>query len=330
MFGNANNMNMVKTVTADGKVADSEKGKYAYVPVPSKTYIKWGHYDRLKTIISSGLFYPIWITGLSGNGKTEMVMQVCAELGRKIVRLNFTQETDESDIIGGLRLINGSTEYQEGPVISAMREGAILLLDEIDAANENKILVLQSVLEGKGVLIKSTGEYVQPAKGFNVIATSNTKGLGDDTGKFLGVNMMNGAFLDRFVGTIEQSYPPTDTEKAILAYCVEEFVDTSKLTKEESEKMVGFIKPLLLWAAQSRENFYQGNSSEVITTRTLINIVRGFYALKFSKMECITLACSRFAQHEKEALIQAYKAFDKDYDIDSPSKSNQTKSVNSI
>ena len=152
--------------------------------VPSKddNYVPFGNFTDVKKIIQSGIFYPTFITGLSGNGKTFSVEQACAALNRELIRVNITIETDEDDLIGGFRLVDGNTVWHNGPVVEALERGAVLLLDEVDLAS-NKILCLQSILEGKGVFLKKTGRYVNPAPGFTVVATANTKGKGSDDGR---------------------------------------------------------------------------------------------------------------------------------------------------
>ena len=185
------------------------------IPLKDDTYVPFGNFADVKKIIKSGLFYPTFITGLSGNGKTFSVEQACAQLGRELIRVNITIETDEDDLIGGFRLVDGATVWHNGPVIEALERGAVLLLDEVDLAS-NKILCLQSILEGKGVFLKKTGRYVQPADGFNVIATANTKGKGSDDGRFIGTNVLNEAFLERFALTFEQEYPTPSVETKIL------------------------------------------------------------------------------------------------------------------
>ena len=185
------------------------------IPDKDDTFVKFGNFNDIKKIIQSHIFYPTFITGLSGNGKTFSVEQACAQLGRELIRVNITIETDEDDLIGGFRLVDGATVWHNGPVIEALERGAILLLDEIDLAS-NKILCLQSVLEGKGVFLKKIGRFVKPADGFNVVATANTKGKGSDDGRFIGTNVLNEAFLERFPVTFEQSYPAPATEQKIL------------------------------------------------------------------------------------------------------------------
>ena len=185
------------------------------VPENDDTFVKFGSFTDVKKILQSKLFYPAFITGLSGNGKTFSVEQACAQLKRELIRVNITIETDEDDLIGGFRLVNGETVWHNGPVVEALERGAVLLLDEIDLAS-NKILCLQSILEGNGVFLKKIGRVVKPARGFNVIATANTKGKGSDDGRFIGTNVLNEAFLERFPVTFEQDYPSPAIESKIL------------------------------------------------------------------------------------------------------------------
>ena len=224
------------------------------IPQKDDSFVKFGNFGDVKKIIESRVFYPSFITGLSGNGKTFSVEQACAQLGRELIRVNITIETDEDDLIGGFRLVNGETVWHNGPVIEALERGAILLLDEIDLAS-NKILCLQSVLEGKGVFLKKIGKFVQPTPGFNVIATANTKGKGSDDGRFIGTNVLNEAFLERFPVTFEQEYPTAAIETKIL----------NKLCADEN-----FCKRLADWADIIRKTFYDGGIEEIISTRRLV------------------------------------------------------------
>ena len=185
------------------------------VPQKDPNYVPFGNFSDVKRIINSNMFYPTFVTGLSGNGKTLSVEQACAQLGRELIRVNITIETDEDDLVGGFRLVDGATVWHNGPVVEALERGAILLLDEVDLAS-NKILCLQSILEGKGVFLKKIGRVVRPAVGFNVIATANTKGKGSEDGRFIGTNVLNEAFLERFALTFEQEYPVPSIEKKIL------------------------------------------------------------------------------------------------------------------
>ena len=241
-------------------------------------------------------FYPTFITGLSGNGKTLSVEQACAQLGRELIRVNITVETDEDDLIGGFRLVNGETVWHNGPVIEALQRGAVLLLDEIDLAS-NKILCLQSVLEGKGVFLKKIGKFVAPTDGFQVFATANTKGKGSEDGRFIGTNVLNEAFLERFPVTFEQEYPTTTIEQRIL----------NKICKDEE-----FCKRLADWADIIRKTFYDGGIEEIISTRRLVHIVKA-YSIFNDKAKAIQVCVNRFDDETKQAFLELYDKVDADF-----------------
>ena len=270
--------------------------------VPSKddNYVPFGNFTDVKKIIQSGIFYPTFITGLSGNGKTFSVEQACAALNRELIRVNITIETDEDDLIGGFRLVNGETVWHNGPVINALERGAILLLDEVDLAS-NKILCLQSILEGKGVYLKKTGRYVEPAKGFNVIATANTKGKGSDDGRFIGTNVLNEAFLERFALTFEQEYPTPATETKIMQRIAE------AIGKQDDE----FCTNLANWADIIRKTFKDGGIDEVISTRRLVHIIRA-YAIWDNRMKAIKVCVNRFDEETKQSFVELYDKIDAD------------------
>jgi len=277
------------------------------VPPKDNTFTPFGNFSDLKKIISSKIFYPVFITGMSGNGKTFGVEQACAQLNREIIRVNITIETDDDDLIGGFRLVNGSTAWHDGPVISALKRGAILLLDEIDLAS-NKILCLQSILEGSGVFLKKTGEYVKPANGFNVIATANTKGKGSDDGRFVGTNVLNEAFLERFPLTFEQDYPTPATELKIL----------QKVAESLSVNDADFCKRLVDWADIIRKTFRDGGIDEVISTRRLVHIIRA-YSIFNDRMKAIKMCVNRFDDETKESFMELYTKIDADVSmIDTP------------
>ena len=271
----------------------------SYVPSKDETFTKFGSFDSIQKIIKSKLFYPAFITGLSGNGKTLCVEQACAVQKREMIRVNITIETDEDDLIGGFRLIDGSTVWHNGPVVEALERGAILLLDEIDLAS-NKILCLQSVLEGKGVFLKKIGKYVRPAAGFNVIATANTKGKGSDDGRFVGTNVLNEAFLERFPVTFEQEYPTATVETKILLAngCDQEFTEL-----------------LVKWAGIIRKTFYDGGIDELISTRRLVHIIRA-YSIFGDKLKAIKVCINRFDDETKQAFLELYDKVDADVDLD--------------
>ena len=273
------------------------------IPAKDDSFVPFGNFSDVKKIVSSGIFYPVFITGLSGNGKTFSVEQACAALGRELIRVNITIETDEDDLIGGFRLVDGNTVWHNGPVIEALERGAILLLDEIDLAS-NKIMCLQSILEGKGVFLKKTGRYVKPAAGFNVIATANTKGKGSDDGRFIGTNVLNEAFLERFPVTFEQSYPSPAIEQKIL-----EGVSLD-LGVEDRE----FCKRLCDWGDIIRKTFYDGGIEEIISTRRLVHIIRA-YSIFGDKAKAIQVCVNRFDDETKQAFMELYDKVDADFQM---------------
>ena len=280
------------------------------IPDKDATFVKFGPFTDVKKIIQSKLFYPTFITGLSGNGKTFSVEQACAQLNRELIRVNITIETDEDDLIGGFRLINGSTVWHNGPVIEALQRGAVLLLDEVDLAS-NKILCLQSVLEGKGVFVKKIGTFVKPAHGFNVIATANTKGKGSEDGRFIGTNVLNEAFLERFCVTFEQQYPNPITEHKILtAKAVE--VGIQLLDNREPCENTVFCKRLVDWADIIRKTFYDGGIDEVISTRRLTHIIRA-YCIFNNKEKAIKMCLNRFDDETKQSFMELYDKVDPDF-----------------
>jgi MoxR-like ATPase len=268
------------------------------VPDRNETYVPFGFYNDMRDIIKSRIFYPIYITGLSGNGKTFMIEQVCAALKREMIRVNITKRTDESDLIGSYELVDGSTIRREGPVITAMRRGAVLLLDECDLGTED-ILCLQPILEGKPYFDKKTGEVVHPAAGFNVIATANTKGKGSDDGRFIGTNLLNEAFLERFAITVEQEYPPAATERKILEknFAVLGITDTI------------FIDRLITWAEVIRKSFSDGAVDEVISTRRLVHISKAFSIFN-NRLKAIEMCLNRFDTDTKTAFLDLYTKVD--------------------
>ena len=272
------------------------------VPEKDSNFVPFGNFSDVKKIIKSGLFYPVFITGMSGNGKTFSVDQACATLNRELVRVNITIETDEDDLIGGFRLVNGETVWHNGPVIDAMERGAVLLLDEVDLAS-NKILCLQSVLEGKGVFLKKIGKFIQPAAGFNVIATANTKGKGSDDGRFIGTNVLNEAFLERFALTFEQEYPTVAVETNILKK-----VAASLPTEGAVDE---FCDNLANWADIIRKTFKDGGIDEVISTRRLVHIIRA-YSIWGDRMKAIKVCVNRFDDETKQSFIELYDKIDAD------------------
>jgi len=277
----------------------------SYVPGKFPGYVAWGNFNTVKDVIKSGIFYPMFITGLSGNGKTLMVKEVCAKLKREYIRANITVETDEDDLIGGFRLLNGETVWHDGPVVTAMKRGAVLLLDEIDLAS-NKIMALQPVLEGSSIYLKKIGKWIHPVEGFTVIATANTKGQGSDDGRFIGTNVLNEAFLERFPVTIEQSYPTNSMEQKIV---------NNEMSKHGIEDKV-FAENLVKWADVIRKTFYEGGCDEVISTRRLVHIVGAFSIFK-DKMTAIQLTVNRFDAETKESFLDLYTKIDAGVDVNS-------------
>ncbi len=273
------------------------------IPQSDDTFVAFGSFTDVKKIIKSKLFYPTFITGLSGNGKTFCVEQACAQLKREMIRVNITIETDEDDLIGGFRLVNGETVWHNGPVVEALQRGAVLLLDEIDLAS-NKILCLQSILEGKGIFLKKTGEYITPTKGFQVFATANTKGKGSDDGRFIGTNVLNEAFLERFPVTFEQSYPTAATEQRIL----------EGIALDLGVEDRAFCKHLVDWADIIRKTFYDGGIEDLISTRRLVHIIRAFSIFN-NKEKAIQVCINRFDDETKASFIELYDKVDADFEM---------------
>ena len=272
--------------------------KQNLIPGKFDGFVPWGNFSLIEKVVKSGMFYPIFITGLSGNGKTLMVEQVCAKLNKELIRVNITIETDEDDLLGGFRLVNGETKFVPGPVIEAMERGCTLLLDECDLGS-NKLLALQPVLEGKGVYLKKINKWVTPKDGFNVMATANTKGKGSDDGRFIGTNILNEAFLERFAITMEQPYATVATETKIINLAMKKY-------GAEDE---GFAKNLVTWADVIRKTFYDGGVDEVISTRRLDHIVKAF-AIFGDKMQAIELCVARFDEDTKVSFIDLYTKID--------------------
>jgi hypothetical protein len=285
----------VPTSTVGVNVLDEN---ISVIPSIMDNYVPFGHFKDLKSILKSGIFFPVFITGLSGNGKTLMVEQICAKLKKELFRVNITIETDEDDLIGSNTLINGNIVFKEGPVLKAMRKGAVLLLDEVDLAS-NKIMCLQSILEGGGYLIKKTGEFVKPAEGFTVVATANTKGKGSEDGRFIGTNILNEAFLERFAICLEQEYPPVTTEKKIVKG------DFAILGVNDDD----FADKLVDWADVIRKSFYEGAVDEVISTRRLVHIAKA-YSMFNDKLKSIEVCLARFDEDTKASFLDLYTKVD--------------------
>ena len=284
---------------AVGKVR-STSSEEVFVPEKDSTFVKWGYFSDVSKIIKSKMFYPMYVAGLSGNGKTMMIEQACAAAKREYVRVQITPETDEDDLIGGFRLLDGETVFAKGPVIKAMEAGAILLIDEIDRGS-NKLMALQGVLEGKPVLIKKTGEVVHPAPGFNVIGTANTKGQGDDAGRFISASIIDEAFLERFTITLEQPYPSASVEKKIVKNHMEKF------GANDSE----FVDKLVAWGQAIRKTFLDGGVDEIVSTRRLCHIIQTFSIFN-DRMKAIELCVNRFDEDTRSGFLDLYSKIDAD------------------
>ena len=292
-----NNVVQMPQAAAQMQSIVNEEKTYATV---DKTFVPWGAFSDIVKIVKSNMFYPTYISGLSGNGKTFMVEQACAKVGKEFIRVQINPETDEDDLLGGFRLINGETVFSKGPVLKAMENGAILLLDEIDRAT-NKIMCLQGILEGKPVLVKKTGEVVTPAEGFNVIATANTKGKGSEDGRFTAASIIDDAFLERFTISVDQQFPSLNIEKKIV------LKHMAKFDAIDSD----FADKLVTWADIIRKTFYDDGVDEVISTRRLCHIVQTFSI--FNKRDkAIDLCISRFDSDTKEAFLDLYSKVDAD------------------
>ena len=291
--------------TTDTKISNDTKAAYIVssltdnvVPAKDTDFVNFGNYADIKNIVKSKKFYPVFITGLSGNGKTLAVTQACAESKREMIRCNITIETDEDDLLGGYRLKDGQTVWQNGPVIEAMERGAVLLLDEIDLAS-NKIMCLQPILEGSGVYVKKINKFVKPKLGFNVIATANTKGQGSDDGKFIGTNVLNEAFLERFPVTFEQQYPTAKVEEKIVA---QKLASAGKRDQK-------FAHNLVTWADVIRKTYIDGGCDEIISTRRLVHIAEAYGIFK-NKMKAISVCTNRFDEDTKSSFTDLYTKVD--------------------
>lgn len=288
-------------------------GDIVMVPEKVTGYVPFDNYSTIESVIKSNLFFTCFITGLSGNGKTMMVEQACANTNREFIRVNITVETDEDDLFGGFRLVDGNMQFHSGPVISAMERGAVLLLDEVDLAS-NKIMCLQPILEGKPLYIKKTGKMVHPKKGFNIIATANTKGQGSIDGKFVGTNVLNEAFLERFSITLEQEYPSAKVETQILQMLLSKcIIDRGYLDQELDNKAhLDFIDLLVRWAGEIRKCYNSQIITDVITTRRLTQIIMSYSIFNFNKKNAVNLALNRFDAETKATFMDLYSKIDKD------------------
>jgi MoxR-like ATPase len=287
-----------ETVNTTVNLVATNMEKQNLIPSKFVGFVPWGHHSTIKQIVQSGLFYPVFVTGLSGNGKTLMIEQIHAEMNKELIRVNITIETDEDDLLGGFRLVNGETKFVPGPVIEAMERGCTLLLDECDLGS-NKLMALQPVLEGKGVYLKKVNKWVTPKTGFNVMATANTKGKGSEDGRFIGTNILNEAFLERFAITIEQPYASANTEKKIVLGSMKKYGTVDK----------EFANNLITWAEVIRKTFFDGGVDEVISTRRLDHIVKAFAIFK-DKMKAIELCVARFDDDTKESFMDLYTKVD--------------------
>ena len=272
--------------------------KQNLVPSKFEGFVPWGHFKDIKQIVKSGIFYPVFVTGLSGNGKTLMIEQVHADMNKELIRVNITIETDEDDLLGGFRLVNGETKFVPGPVIEAMEKGCTLLLDECDLGS-NKLMCLQPVLEGKGVYLKKVNKWITPKDGFNVMATANTKGKGSEDGRFIGTNILNEAFLERFAVTIEQPYASPSVEKKIVIGSMKKYGAVDE----------DFATNLVTWSEVIRKTFYDGGVDELISTRRLDHIVKAFAIFK-DKMKSIEMCVARFDDDTKESFMDLYTKID--------------------
>ncbi|MFN4975295.1 MAG: AAA family ATPase [Bacteroidota bacterium] len=305
------------SVTALDAVKPSDSDNL--VPKVDPHFVKHGEFNLLLSIIKSKKFYPIFITGLSGNGKTFSVEQACAKSNRSLYRVNITIETDEDDLLGGFRLVNDCTKWFDGPVIRAMKTGSVLLLDEVDLGS-NKLLCLQPILEGKGIFLKKINQFIEPQPGFTVIATANTKGQGSESGKFIGTNILNEAFLERFCATIEQNYPTESVEKNILS----NIFSSNGIGGEHTSD---FILKLVMWANGIRKTYNAGGVNDIISTRRLVHIANAYAILGHPKADgksvneykneiydvrrqAIQLCISRFDEYTKMSFMELYDAID--------------------
>jgi len=286
------------------QIQTTESASENLVPNKEETFVPFGNYKDLKNIVKSGIFYPTFITGLSGNGKTLMIEQVHADMNKELIRVNITIETDEDDLLGGFRLQDGETVWHDGPVVNAMKKGAVLLLDEIDLAS-NKIMCLQPVLEGNGIFLKKIGQFVEPQDGFQIFATANTKGKGSDDGRFIGTNILNEAFLERFPVTFEQAYPTAKIETKIL----------DNVMNHYGLKDTEFTSNLVKWADVIRRTFFDGGIDEIIATRRLVHIVNA-YAIFKNKLKAVEVCINRFDDDTKNSFLDLYTKVDSGVNID--------------
>jgi MoxR-like ATPase len=293
-FPTAGNTALKPVVKQESFMVDFTDTK-ALIPAKDPNFVPFGNFTDLESIIKSGIFYPAYISGPTGNGKSTMVEQICAKHKRPLIRVNLNMMTDEDQLIGSKTLEEGNVKVVEGPVLIAMRTGTTLLLDEIDAGSANTLLCLQPILEGKPYYFKLKNEMIVPAEGFNILATANTKGKGSDDGRYIGTNILNEAFLERFAVTFNQEYPQAKVEVKIVKNLMQSF---SCLDEE-------FAETLVKWADAIRRTFEDGGVDETITTRRMIHIVRAFAIFK-DRMKAVELCCNRFDTATKTAFIDLY------------------------
>ena len=274
------------------------------VPDKDKTYVPFGFFRDLESVIRSNQFYPVFITGLSGNGKTFMVEQVCAKLKRECIRVNISIETDEDDLIGSNTLVDGNVVYREGPILIGMKRGAIVILDEIDRGS-NKLMCLQAILEGKPYFNKKTGELVHAQPGFNIVATANTKGRGTEDGKFIAAQILDEAFLERFPITHEQEYPSSTVERKIIINNMEQVGAVDE----------DFADKLVTWGEIIRKTYLEGGIDELVSTRRLVHIVRAFSMFR-NRQKAIQLCINRFDAETKAAFLDLYSKVDANAAVD--------------
>ena len=299
------------------KVAVQPVVALSLIPLKDPQYVSWGHFKDIQTILKSKIFYPIFVTGLSGNGKTSMIHEVCAKLKRDLIRINITVETDEDDLLGGFRLVDGETVWQDGPLVVAMKTGAIALIDEVDLAS-HKIMCLQPIMEGQPIYLKKINQLVYPANGFNIVATANTKGKGSEDGRFMGTNILNEAFLDRFSATFYQEYPSVAHETKIL----KKQFDLHEISADD------FVDKLVKWADVIRKSFKEGAVDEIVTTRRLIDITKS-YSIFNDKMKAVTMCLERFDDETREAFTDLYTKIDAGVDLN-PEEENVEAETNPV
>lgn len=268
---------------------------FSLVPKKDSNFVPFGNFKDMELIIKSNLFYPTYISGPTGNGKSTMVEQICAKLAKPLIRVNLNSMTDEDQLIGSKTLVDGNVEIVEGPVLIAMRNGTTLLLDEIDAGAANTLLCLQPILEGKPYYFKLKNELIYPKQGFNIIATANTKGKGSDDGRYIGTNVLNEAFLERFAITFNQEYPSSAIEVKIV----------KNLMKSENCLDEDFAATLVKWADSVRKTFDSGGADETITTRRMVHIVKAFSIFK-DKKKSVELCCNRFDEATRASFIDLF------------------------